>query len=147
MLQTTMDGVAKFETLVFRPRVRLLPFYFAKFPNNPGIKNYLTHAKAANLQNFQWYKFEEEFYDIIKQEPEFIRIKTRLLAGYFHCQYEGIEEPNADIAAMWELKKKGLHINRCYVFFVDDTYYAGDIVHDRRPDMSFLLMTPTTPVI
>lgn len=117
-----------------RPRVRLMPFYYDKRAGDyDAIKNYRTHIKEQNLETFPRYKVEDTFYEVIKQEPIFCVVLQRYLAGYFKAQHEGIEDPKSDIVAMWEVKEKGSHIQKVYIFYVDDTYYAGDVVHDNRP--------------
>lgn len=73
------------------------------------------------------HQIKNNFYKTIKQEPQFCHIKIRYLPDYLACQTNGIETPNADIAAIWKITQKA------YIFYIDDQYYAGDIIHDKRP--------------
>lgn len=137
ILKSLRNAVKDLNEWAAKPRVRLIPYHYSR--RQLGISELSTHeyhkligihTKNDSLLTYPKEYVSNEFYSITKYDPAFYLIKARCLRGFFLIQEDGIEQPNADVIAAWIITKStSSYPNQCCVFFVDDAYYAGDILH------------------
>lgn len=113
-----------------RPRVRLIPFYFARTSGGIVPRIDRDELKTDTRRTYPCYTVENRFYTAIKHGPEFLVVQTRLLSGYFEVTTKGFEDPKADVIAIWYIPNYSPHPRKVCIFYVDDAFYAGDISYD-----------------